>query len=87
MFSSSFWVYIPSALGILVLAAIAFAGRREKVQTRFAVTTFLIAIWLITQYIAQVLPYKSEISSFFIELSSAISVWFAISFYHFATLL
>lgn len=84
MLSTSFWVYIPSVLGVTIIAAIAAAGRREKTQAWFAVTTSLIGLWFFTQYIALILPYKSDLSKFFIELSATVSVWFAVTFYQFS---
>lgn len=71
-------IYIPSIIGLIVIAIMTFsANEKKRGNVFFGITSLILSLWLLLQFVAQILG-KTSGALLLIRFSIALSVWIAI---------
>lgn len=77
-------LYILTTIGIFAVAALVFLRQRTKINKAFALFTFFLGMWVLLQFVAQLLhtsmPTVAELA---FQITLTLPAFFAVEFYHF----
>lgn len=77
-------LYIITTLGIFTVAALVYLRQRNRLNRTFALFTFFLGLWVLLQFVAQVL-HPTAPSAAYLAFNAALSLpaFFAVEFWHF----
>lgn len=75
-------IYVPAILGILTISLVTIYQKTTRDSLYFSLMAFVVSIWLLLQYIAQLVSGSSNVVTF-VQASSAVSNLMPLFFYLF----